>query len=268
MDMADMGAIAALLSVPVAFASAWWSKRGAERAADAALTAGRHQAVASLAAVQVQAQNQREQRRRAQLGDVAAEFLRATDSMIRTVKQLPDVEQQQRKLRLLEYATAVEDAYAPLELMAPPDLLSAAEHLRERCQYLEKVAVDRAVLRFAIAALERRWCPRDAETCEDDRHNAAHLAWDFLVGWANKEEEERWNDRDLLDFCLRDSGILTGTQVDQTLALADECPSTWNQLIGGWIRDPLIESAESARDAFVTAARTAAPPNGFASNPG
>ncbi|MGG7569377.1 hypothetical protein [Streptomyces sirii] len=265
MNMADMGAIAALLSIPVALVTAWWNKRSAERATDVALTAGRAQAAASLTAVRVQDRAENARWHRAQLGDAAAEFLRATDAFARTVKRLPDVEHELRRPLVWELAKAVEDAYAPLELITPTDLLSPAQQLRAGCRHLQRVALDRAVLRSAINALETGWCPGSAETgwrsgdvedCTHEGHNAAWVAWDLLASWAGKEHEERRNDRDLLDFCLRDSGTLSDTQVDQALELADRCPSTWNQLIGGWLRDPLMDSAESAREAFVTAART------------
>lgn len=48
-------------------------------------------------------------------------------------------------------------------------------------------------------------------------------------------------------------------RVDRALALADRCPAAWSQMVGGWVRDPLIERSESAREAFVSAARAAAP---------
>lgn len=267
--MADMGAIAALLSIPVALATAWWNKRSAERASDAALAAGRAQAAGSLTAVRVQDRTEHDRWHRAQLGDATAEFLRAVDALVRTVKRLPDVEHQQRQHLVREHAMAVEDAYAPLELITPTDLLSPVKQLRTSCRHLELAELDRAVLRSAINALQTGWrpgcaetgrCAGDGENCTHEGHNAAWVAWDLLTGWTGKDHEERRNDRGLLDFCLRESGTLSDTQVDQTLELADRCPSTWNRLIGGWIRDPLMDSTESAREAFVTAARTRSGP--------
>ncbi|WP_405814408.1 hypothetical protein OG241_07345 [Streptomyces sp. NBC_01390] len=265
MDMADTGAIAALLSIPVALVAAWWNKRSAERATAAALTAGRAQAAASLTAVRAQDRAENDRWHRAQLGDAAVEFLRATDALTWIVKRLPGVEHELRQPLVWEHAKAVEDAYAPLELITPTALLSPAQQLRACCRHLERVALDRAVLHSTIDALEAGWCPGSAETgwcsgdvenCTHEGHNAAWVAWDLLTSWADKEHEERRNDRDLLDFCLRDSGILSDTQVDQALELANRCPSTWDQLVGGWLRDPLMDSAESAREAFMTAARS------------
>jgi hypothetical protein len=127
----------------------------------------------------------------------------------------------------------------------------------------ERCALDRAVLRATIGALEAGWCPGDPEDCTDDRHSAAYVAWELLVEWARKDEEGRRHDRDLLDYCLRGSATLTEMQVAQALSLVDRCPAMWDQLIGGWVRDPLIERLESHRKSFVTAARAAslaAPP--------
>ncbi|MGH4032108.1 hypothetical protein ACQB60_24605 [Actinomycetota bacterium Odt1-20B] len=241
MDMADVGAIAALLSllsIPVALVAAWWSKRGTERSHD--------------------------QWWRSQLGGAATEFLRATDALTETVKRLPTLAYELRGPLLQESSAAVVGAHAPLELIAPADLLPPAGQLRDQCRYLERVALDRAVLRCAISALEgdgaSGWCcscPTEEEPCDDEQHGAAWVAWELLTRWAGKEAEERRNDRDLLDFCLRESGTLSDAQIIQVLALADRCPAGWDRLIGGWARDPLMERVESAREDFVTAARAA-----------
>ncbi|MGW3563340.1 hypothetical protein ACWDSL_05470 [Streptomyces sp. NPDC000941] len=258
MDLADMGAIAALLSVPVALITAWWNKRSAEKATDATLIAGRNQADASVAAVWVQGRNEHERGQHSALGDASAELLRATDALVRTVKRLPNLGHGEREASLAEHAMLVERAYVPLELLAPPDLLSLAKDLRSYCRLLERLALDRAVLRSTINALEAGWCQGNPETCDDHHHNAAYVAWQLLVDWDSKDDEERWRDRDLLEFCLRDTVTVSDEQVAQTLALADRCPAAWPQLIGGWIRDPLIERSETVRTAFVTTARTTA----------
>ncbi|MFI7100857.1 hypothetical protein ACIBK8_15980 [Streptomyces sp. NPDC050161] len=261
MDMADMGAIAALLPVPVAVVTAWWNKRSAERAADATLSTGLNQAAASLTVAGLQGRNEYKTWHRTQLGSATAEFLRAVDALIRTVRRLPDIEHERRHLLLCERTEPVEKAYGPLELIVPAGLLPPTKELRAQCRHLEQLALDRAVLRSSLAALEDGWCPGNAETCEDPHHNSAFVAWEFLTGWANKEDEGRWRDRDLLDYCLRESRKLSDAQVDQTVALADRCPAAWPQLVGGWIRDPLMERAESAREAFVAAARAMASDN-------
>ncbi|MFE2145460.1 hypothetical protein ACFXA3_27615 [Streptomyces sp. NPDC059456] len=268
MDMADLGALAAVLSVPAALVTAWWSKRSAERAADAAIAAGRHQADASLEVAHVQGRADGLTWHRTRIDSAAAEFLRASDALIRTVKQLPGLAHEERHPLLFEHANAVGEAYPALELVAPADLLSSARALRLQCLRLERLAPDRAVLRAALAALEAEWCPGSAEVercpgnpewCEDSAHNAAFVAWEFLTDWASKDEEDRWRDRDLLDHCLRESMTMSAAQVEQTVALANRCPAAWPELVGGWVRDPLMERAESAREAFVAAARAAIP---------
>jgi hypothetical protein len=257
MDLADMGAVAALLSLPVALVTAWWNRRSAEKAAEATLIAGRDQAEASVAAVRVQGRTEHERRQHSTIGDASAELLRATDALIRTVKRLPSLDHGEREDLLAEDAKSVERAYVPLELIALPDLLSTAKDLFSYCRHLERLALDRAVLRSTIAALEAGWCP-DAETCDRSHHNAAFVAWDLLVSWASMDDEEKQRGRDLLEFCLRERVTISDEQAAQTLALADRCPAAWPQLIGGWIGDPLLGGVSSVRATFVTTARSAA----------
>ncbi|MFE4331375.1 hypothetical protein ACFRQM_18670 [Streptomyces sp. NPDC056831] len=270
MDMVDLGAIAALLSVPTAVLAAWWTKRSAESATSAALLAGRIQADTAISAVQTQSLLHRDQQRHIALGSACMEFLSVSDTLVGVVKRLPSLDHDERQALVAKHAIPVETRYASLELLAPPDVLTAAECLLSQCRLLERCALDRAVLRATISSLEAGWCPGDPEDCTDDRHSAAYVAWEFLVEWAHKDEEGRKHDRDFLDYCLRNSATLTEMQVTQALSLADRCPATWDQLIGGWVRDPLIERLESHRKDFVTAARAAslaAPPGPLPSDP-
>ena len=154
---------------------------------------------------------------------------------------------------------AVKTALSPLELMAPPDLLRHAKALLKYCQTLEKLALDRTVLRTAVEALESGWCPLDPETCDHDHHSSAFVAWQFLVDWSGREDEERWRDRDLLEFCLQDSRCMAEDDVSRVLAVADRCPPAWSQMIGGLVRDPLMEQFASLRTPFIEAARLAQP---------
>ncbi|MFB6806379.1 hypothetical protein [Streptomyces sp. NPDC056387] len=203
MDMAGLGALAAVLSIPAALVTAWWSKRSSERAADAAIAAGRRQADASLEVAHVQGRTEGLTWHRTRIDAAAAEFLRASDALIRTVKQLPGVAHEERHPLLFEHANAVGGAYPALELIAPVDLLASARALRMQCLRLERLALDRAVLRAALAALEAERSPGSAEV--------------------------------------------------------ERCPAAWAELVGGWVRDPLMERAESAREAFVAAVRAAIP---------
>ncbi|MGC5394981.1 hypothetical protein ACPXCP_04435 [Streptomyces sp. DT20] len=256
MDMVDLGAVAALLSVPTAVVAAWWTKRSAEGATSAALLAGRIQADAAIAAVQTQSFLDRDQQRHIALGSACLEFLSVSDALVGVVKRLPSLDSNERQELVAKHAVPVETRYASLELLAPPALLAAAECLLSQCRLLERCAPDRAVLRATVSALKAGWCPGDPEDCTDDGHGAAYVAWEFIVDWARKGEEERRNDRGLLDYCLRNSAALTEMRVPQALRLVDRCPAMWDQLIGGWVRDPLIERVESRKD-FVAAARAA-----------
>ncbi|MGA4843634.1 hypothetical protein [Streptomyces sp. G45] len=262
MTMADLGALAALLSLPVTVLAAWWARRGDERATDAVLSTGHGQAAASLTAVrlqgELQGEGERERWHRAQLHDAATVFLRAVDAFVRTVRALPGVAHDRRQALLDEHARAVDDAFAAVELTAPARLLPLAEQVRARCRALERRALDRAVLRCALAALEEGWCQGDdsPETCTDERHGSAWVAWDLLSTWADRTDEERRADRDLLDFCLRDSGALSDEQADLALALADRCPTGWDRLVGGLVRDPLLDDAAAVRAAFVGPVRS------------
>lgn len=167
--------------------------------------AGPPPAHGSVAAARVQRRGELELRRQAALADTSAAFLRASDALARTVEQLPGVVPEERPVQLAAHGMAVETALGPLELLAPPELLRHAKALREYCRTLEKVAVDRAVLRSAMRALEDGWCPHNAENCDNDHHGAPFVAWQFLMEWPDREDGERWADRGLLEYCLQES---------------------------------------------------------------
>ncbi|MFD9607162.1 hypothetical protein [Streptomyces sp. NPDC059970] len=176
MDMVDLGAIAALLSVPTAVVAAWWTKRSAEGATSAALLAGRIQADTTISAVQTQSLLNRDQQRHIALGSACMEFLSVSDTLVGVVKRLPSLNHDERQALAAKHAIPVETRYASLELLAPPDVLTAAECLLSQCRLLERCALDRAVLRATISSLEAGWCPGDPEDCTDDRHSAATSA--------------------------------------------------------------------------------------------
>lgn len=244
------------MSAVIALAAAWWNKQAAARGAEAVLLAGHAQGEVSLKAAHSQGQAEVEQWARAELAAVCTELLRSAALLARTVKQLPTVPPERRHEVLAPYAEAVEAAYAPFDVLAPAPLQEAAARLRGYCTYLEKLAADRAVLRSAIDALDEGMCHGDVENCTDDRHGSSFVAWELLVGWAAKEDEQRWEDRGLLEFCLRESGALSHQDAVRVLALADRCAaSLWDKMLGGWIHDPLLQAYEQHRDAFAAAAR-------------
>ncbi|MFD4759799.1 hypothetical protein ACFWOJ_13155 [Streptomyces sp. NPDC058439] len=92
MDMVDLGAVAALLSVPTALVAAWWTQRSAESATPAALLAGRIQADTAISAVQTQSLLQRDQQRHIALDSACMEFLSVSDTLVGVVKRGYDLD--------------------------------------------------------------------------------------------------------------------------------------------------------------------------------
>ncbi|MFI1018160.1 hypothetical protein [Streptomyces sp. NPDC020965] len=258
MSVTDLGVVvAALLALPIGFLTALWARRSGERAADATVSAGLSQAGASITAARVQTHGGHQLRHHAVLAGTVSAFLCAADALARSVRHLPGVAHDQRSAQLAVHGMAVQTAFGPLELSAPPDLLPHAKALLEYCGTLEELALDRAVLRSAVETLESGWCPLNAEICDDQSHQAAFLAWGLLCDWPGKEEEGRWSDRDFLKSCLQDSDCMPSDEAARVLALADRCPPAWSRMIGGFVRDPLMEGYTALRTQFVESARSA-----------
>lgn len=130
------------------------------------------------------------------------------------------------------------------------DATEAAGHEQSRATVAAARLQERAVLRSAIRALEDAWCPRNAEWCEDPHHNSAHVAWELLAQWGRLEQEERWEKLDLLEFTLRESRAMGAEEIGHVLEVANSV-AYWDELIGGIVRDPLLERFRALRDAFV-----------------
>ncbi len=259
MDIADLGAVAALLSIPVGLITVWWNARSADGGTRATLIAGITQADASVVAAQVQGLREFESWQQATLADASAGFLRSADAFVRTVRMLPEFDNDQRASRLDIHGVEVETAFSSLDLLAPPDLRRSAEEVLSYCKSLERKALDRAVLRSAIKALEDGWCYGNPETCNHPHHGSAWVAWELLMDWPRKDEEAREEDRGLLEYCLEDSCCFSEQEARRVLALADRNPGSWTQMLGGWVRDPLLERFTSLRASFVDEARGARP---------
>ncbi|MGW7473827.1 hypothetical protein ACWGIT_19805 [Streptomyces cyaneofuscatus] len=260
MDLVDLVAVAtASLTLPITFLAAWWARRSGRQSADATVVSGVNQAHGSVAAARVQTRGELELRQQAALADASAAFLQASDALARTVEQLPDVVPEERSVQLAAHGMAVETALGPLELLAQPKLLRHAEALRKYCRTLEGLALDRAVLRSAVRALEAGWCPLNAEICDNDHHSAAFVAWQFLMEWPDREDEERWTDRGLLEYCLQESHCMTESEIAAVLAVVDRVPAAWSRMLGGLVRDPLLERFTALRAPFIEAARSAQP---------
>ncbi|MEU3693196.1 hypothetical protein [Streptomyces narbonensis] len=261
MDLVDLVAVAtAFLTPPIAFLAALWARRSGRQSADATVVSGASQAHGSVTAARVQTRGGIELRQQAALADTSAAFLQASDALARTVEQLPSLAPEERPAQLAAHGMAVETTLGPLELLAPPELLRHAKALREYCRTLEKLALDRAVLRSAVQALEAGWCPLNAEICDNDHHGAAFVAWQLLVEWRDREDEERWADRGLLEYCLQESQCMTESEIAGVLAVVDRVPGAWSRMIGGLVRDPLMERFATLRAPFVEAARSTQPP--------
>lgn len=248
--VAATGALTALVTVPVTLLAAHWTRRAADRAADATEAAGHEQSRATVAAARLQERAGREQSLESVRRSACAEFLSAVDVFVRIVTVLPEVPHASRRELLDHKATAVVRARAGVALLGPPEVLGEAEKVAEQCAKLEKLALRRAVLRSAIRALEDAWCPRNAEWCEDPHHNSAHVAWELLAQWGRLEQEERWEKLDLLEFTLRESRAMGAEEIGHVLEVANSV-AYWDELIGGIVRDPLLERFRAVRDAFV-----------------
>ncbi|MGW0885175.1 hypothetical protein [Streptomyces sp. NPDC002671] len=259
MNIADLGAVAALLSIPAGLITVWWNGRSVDRGTRATLLAGLTQADASVVAARVQGLGESDLWQQAALADASAAFLRSADAFIRIVRMLPELDHDQRASRLDKHGADVETAFSSLDLLASPDLRRSAEEVLSYCKSLERRALDRAVLRSAIKALEDGWCYGNPELCNHPHHDSAWVAWELLVDWPRKEEETREEDRGLLEYCLEESPCFSEQEARRVLALADRNPASWAHMLGGWIRDPLLERFTSLRTSFVDEARGARP---------
>ncbi|WP_328541838.1 hypothetical protein OHT17_12020 [Streptomyces sp. NBC_00371] len=154
---------------------------------------------------------------------------------------------------LEQKAAAVVEALSRVELLAPSAVAARARDVWAQCFTLERLALKRAVLRSAISKLEANWCPRNAERCQDSHHASAFVAWELLVDWGRLEDEERWENLDFLQYVLQDSRALDSEHVEQVLGAAN-CVTWWSEMIGGWVRDPLLERFRAVRSNYVDVA--------------
>ncbi|NEE21588.1 hypothetical protein G3M58_85890 [Streptomyces sp. SID7499] len=259
--VAVTNSVTALGAALVALVAVYWTRRGAERTAGATLVAGLGQSQAAVKAAQLQDRAGRQPTLEGERRAVYQDFLRATDIFTRTFAALPDIPHALRKDLLDQVATAVVEARAGVAVLGSSTAISAAAELAGLCSQLERLALRRAVVRSAISVLETNWCPRNAEWCQDSHHIAAHVAWGLLVDWGHLEEEDRWEKLDLLESALQDSHALPAEQMEQVLDVVNNV-SCWSEMVGGWVRDPLLERLQAVRAVFVDAAYESA--NGVA----
>ncbi|GHH85967.1 hypothetical protein GCM10018793_56010 [Streptomyces sulfonofaciens] len=246
--------VTAFITVPATLVAAHWTRRSMDRAADAAVAVGLGQSEAAVQAARLQGRAGREHALESERRAAYTRLLCAADLLVRTVRELPAVPHESRKALLDQKVTGVVEAQAGVAVLGPPSLTARARDVLEQSLGLEKLALRRAVLRAAVSALETHWCPRDAEVCEDPQHGSAFVAWELLSQWGSLEDEERWAQLDFLGFTLRESRALTAEQVDQVLDVANSV-ACWDLMMGGWVRDPLLERFQAVRDEFARAAR-------------
>ncbi|MFF4850273.1 hypothetical protein [Streptomyces sp. NPDC001194] len=246
-------ALTTLITVPATLLAAHWTRRSADRSAAATVLAGMNQSQATVAAAQFQDRSGRKQSLEDARHSAYAEFLRAADVLGRLVTELPEVPGVARRELLDQKATAVVQARAGVAVLGPPAVLSQAERVAKQCVQLEKLALRRAVLRSAMTSLEESWCPRNAEWCQDPHHISAYVAWELLSEWGRLEDEVRWEKLDLLEATLRESNALEAEEIRQVVEVANSV-AHWDEMIGGLVRDPLLERFQSVRDDFANAA--------------
>ncbi|MFB6480492.1 hypothetical protein ACFCXF_27705 [Streptomyces virginiae] len=244
----------ALVAVPVTLVAAHWSRRSTERAADAAVITGLGQSEAAVQAARLHVRTGRERALESDRRTASTEFLRAADLLVRTVEELPTKPSDVRREVLDKRVTALIEARAAIAVLGPTGVSALAQDVLEQCMRLERLALRRAVLRSAVDALERHWCRRcNPEVCEDPHHNAAFVAWELLAGWGRLEDEERWEELDFLEWLLEESLAFTADEVAQVLHVADSV-AHWDELMGGLVRDPLLERFHAVLGEFAAAA--------------
>ncbi|MFD0417411.1 hypothetical protein [Streptomyces sp. NPDC127108] len=213
-----------------------------------------------------QAAVERELRLEAQRCEAWTVFLRASDAFADAVWRLGEIDARSRTETLRSRSEALTEACSGLRVLGPECVVRHAEAVRERCARMERYAARRAVVRSALRALERRWCPGNAEWCEDDAHGCAFVAHDLLEGWGERDEDDRPDDLDFLEYLIRESGVLAddGAPVESGVLTEDDLrlllavagdPVSWNYLVAEdrWLRPRT--GFDEERDAFIASAR-------------
>ena len=190
----------------------------------------------------------------AQRSEAWTAFLCAADAYVDAVWTLGGVAPESRVEVLRVRSEALRDGCSGLRVLGPDRVVRHAEAIRERCSRMDQYAVKRAVVRSALLALEEGWCPGNAEHCQSDAHVCAWLAYEMLEGWGDREEDERPDDLDFLEYLIRESGVLKDPDLVRLLAVA-RSPVCWELLTADerWLR-PRTGFYEE-RDAFTIAVR-------------
>ncbi|MFD7064652.1 hypothetical protein [Streptomyces sp. NPDC059906] len=208
----------------------------------------------ALEATYAQAAVERELRLEVQRGEAWTVFLRTADAFVDGVWRLGDIAPEFRVEVLRAKSEALAQACSGLRMLGPDRVVRYAEAMRERCSRMERYAVKRAVVRSALLALQEGWCPGDAECCQSDAHSSAWVAYELLEGWGDREEDQRPDELDFLEYLIREAGALNDPDLKRLLSVA-RSPVCWELLIAedGWLQ-PRTGFYEE-RDAFTTAVR-------------
>ncbi|MGV2916246.1 hypothetical protein [Streptomyces alfalfae] len=198
-------------------------------------------------------------------------FLRTSEAFADAVWRLKELDPLSRGDELRTKSEALTEACSGLRVLGPDAVVRHAEALRDRCWRMERYAVRRAVVRSALEALERRWCPGNAERCEErcegsDAHSCAWLAYEMLEGWGDRDDDDRPDDLGFLEYLVRESGVLAvagapaegGVQTEddlRRLLVVARNPVSWRLLSAEdrWFRPRT--SYEEGRSAFVSSVR-------------
>ncbi|MER5569502.1 hypothetical protein ABT083_25290 [Streptomyces goshikiensis] len=225
----------------------------------------------ALESMNTQAAVERKLRLEAQRCEEWTAFLGAADAFVDAVWRLGDVDPGARAEELRAKRQPLMEACSGLRVLGPDVVARHAEAVVERCAGMERYAVRRAVVHSALDALERRWCPGNAERCEErcgdsDAHRCAWLAHEMLESWGDRDEDDRPDDLDYLEYLIRESGVLAGDgaaaesgvltedELRQLLAIARN-PVSWKLLTAQdrWWRPRT--GFDQSRDAFVGSVR-------------
>jgi hypothetical protein len=195
-----------------------------------------------------------EMRLEVQRSEAWTALLRAADAFVDGVWTLGDIAPEFRVEVLRVRSEALTQACSGLRMLGPDRVVRHAEGMRERCSHMERYAVRRAVVRSALLVLQEGWCPGNAEYCQSDAHSCAWLAYELLEGWGDREEDQRPDDLDFLEYLIRETGALNDPDLTRLLSVA-RSPVCWELLIAEdrWLQPRTGFYAE--RDAFTTAVR-------------
>ncbi|WJV44631.1 hypothetical protein [Streptomyces flavofungini] len=220
----------------------------------------------ALESLRSQAAVERQLRLEAQRCEAWTVFLRASDAFTDVVWRLGEIDARSREEVLRSRSEALTEACSGLRVLGPECVVRHAEAVRERCARMERYAARRAVVRSALRALERRWCPGNAEWCEDEAHGCAFVAHDVLEKWADRDEGDRPDDLGFLEYLIRESGVLAddGAPVESGVLTEDDLrrllavagnPVSWDHLVAEdrWLRPRTGYDEE--RGAFIASVR-------------